>query len=325
MRLREGAKFWGKQKPLTPHQRSFLMFQQVTGTMSLVALAMAAMWADDDEDDWFQITALGPKNRDRRSQLMESGWRPYTIRIGPLQINYSEWPIGNVMGMIGAASDKHRYEGKTPDATDLLTVATLTQLRVPFSQGFLSSLAGLTRVLGSDDPNMWKKELIRMPSAFVPKFAKDIEGSFFSAKQDDSTVGRMFMNQLPIVRLLGRPQLNVLGEPVFAKYAERAVKLHRFGNINWDDPFFDLITHKGVFVPNVPRSVPLGDRTMTEDERYEYIKSRGQIMAKKFRNPEHLNRMRRMSKQELQEHLRDVATRAGRGAKRMIRRGSTSP
>lgn len=316
LRTREGAKTWN----LTEEQRSLVYFQQFTGALGLMALYLLAMPDDDDEDEgWFEVTALGTRNRERRKQLEASGWKPYTVRIGNLRFNYAEWPIGNVLGMIGAAADKKKYGNKELGGTDLIGIAVMEQVQVPMRQGFLSSLKGLSDAVGSGSPNAVIRHMGKMPTGFIPRFAKDAERVFNPTLVDSDTFDGAILEQMPVARAAGRPKLNVLGEPMVLANMDR-IALGRVVRLDQEDKFFDLIRKKGVFVPTVARVVPLGKTVMTDEQRYRYVKRRGQEMAKKLRSPATLRRMEKMDREDLQDYLSKISTAASKRIKRQMRR-----
>jgi hypothetical protein len=51
----------------------------------------------------------GPRDPEKRQQLLENGWKPYSWQIGNTYISYVNTPMALAMGMIGSATDPARY------------------------------------------------------------------------------------------------------------------------------------------------------------------------------------------------------------------------
>ena len=67
--------------------------------------------SDDDEEDekrW-GISARGPSDYNKRNQMRNRGWMPYSIRIGGHQISYQYSPLVVPLTMLGTISDAKKY------------------------------------------------------------------------------------------------------------------------------------------------------------------------------------------------------------------------
>ena len=94
------------------------------------------------------IHGNGPADVDRRKQLMEAGWKPFSIQIGPHYFSYTYSPIGLYLSIVGNITDTYRY--KQMEQKDALTRTmygvSLLGATV-FNQSFLSGLSNVFRAL----------------------------------------------------------------------------------------------------------------------------------------------------------------------------------
>ncbi len=99
-----------------------------------------------------QISGDGPKDTQRRAALMESGWRPNSIKLGDRWVGYQLFqPVGLQASLIANAFDAWRESGAKPkDAPDMLAQTIARSANSFLDQSFLSGLFSMAEAL--NDP-----------------------------------------------------------------------------------------------------------------------------------------------------------------------------
>lgn len=152
--LKKRIGFWenmpdNKKRNLTLEERRK---EAIKATMGLAA--MTAFWflssPGDDDDPIIEITAGGTGNFAKNKTLRDTGWRPYSIRIGDKWISYKFTPLLIPLSIIGAARDIKKYRADGDSLTDWQALE-----RAAFSVGSLildeTAVGGLTDLLGAID------------------------------------------------------------------------------------------------------------------------------------------------------------------------------
>jgi ribosomal protein S13 len=141
-RAMKGGSITGNRKTFTEQDRKELMIKATIGTTAAIAaFVLSGIGGDDEEEPFFQITADGYNDYKKNKELEQTGWRPYSIKVGNRWISYKLMPMAAILAAVGALRDKERY-GK-----EKLTENTLNYVVAPM-QEFISTVAE-TSFLGS--------------------------------------------------------------------------------------------------------------------------------------------------------------------------------
>ena len=188
-----------------------------TGAMTLFAM-LGAKWLDED-DPPFAVYGLGPFGS-KRKQLMAGGWIPYSIKIGPVYLNYQETPMAVGLSIVGNYQDGLRWKDEDDKALSLRTAAAVAgSMKTITSQSFLSGMMDLLTLVdrGAATESTLKGFLnlgLRAGSNLVvPNALRQTERLFYPEVTNNDVTG-VLVRQLPFVRLARKPMLNLLGEPV---------------------------------------------------------------------------------------------------------------
>ena len=269
-------------------------------TASVIGAAVAAVvysWAksnkdENDTDTGFMIYGMGPHNRD----LMPKGWKPYTMKIGKTYVSYAETPLVFMLAPIGAMMDAERYTSSWKDRDGMAKALYLGQLSMGAvtSQGVLSSMANFLEMLsGKRKP---QSLVSSFTSGMVPAqgLLRDINTLFDGRKIDADTVGAAIFRDVPVIRgMMGRPALNVWGEPVKFEGLERIPVVKRvLTGGGTPDPASDWLSRNKLNIPALPQNLAAGQYLPHEDkagrmnrihamvwtdaERYEFAQKSGQ-------------------------------------------------
>lgn len=134
------------------------------------------------------ITGRGPSNPRERSQLMETGWQPYSIKHGDKYLSYNRFePVGILFGITADLTEAYKYtqtkEFKESEE-QLNEVAALLMGSVSqnlINKTFLTGLSGAVEVI-SDPDRYGDKFVERFVGSWVPTVG------FYQRKVDDPMV-----------------------------------------------------------------------------------------------------------------------------------------
>lgn len=129
-------------------------------TVGTVGLAALAFWASQGV-----ISGDGPSDPEQRAALMESGWRPNSIKIAGKWYDYSNalQPLSQPLFAIANAYEQYRTTGKKPNPAEIASATGGAIL----SQSFLSGLSDLNMAL-SDPGRYGERFAARIAQGFVP-------------------------------------------------------------------------------------------------------------------------------------------------------------
>jgi hypothetical protein len=168
------------------------------------------------------ITGRGPTDPEERKALTDSGWLPYSIKVGDTYVSYARMdPIATIMGTI--ADMTHATDFMPEDKQDHLTevgMGVIVALTNNFTnKSFLQGLSNFFDLMHSPDRAV-KTVSQSFLSSFVPNIAKDIANASNDIYQGDETTQEVrsildaVMAKVPGLSATLESERNVLGEKV---------------------------------------------------------------------------------------------------------------
>lgn len=206
------------------------------------------------------ITGRGPTDSREKSILMETGWQPYSLRIGDKYYSYNRFePVGILFGITADMSDIGKYVDRQLTAEENVELGKLmSMLAASFSENitnktFLTGLSDTIEMI--NDPDRYGEATIqRFVSSFVPTF------TYYERKADDpvirdvQTFGDSFVNRFP----------EIVGTTGARTSVDLPSKRNVFGEIRTFTPTFD---------PLGGRYSPVRVSTVTDDVVFnEFVK-----------------------------------------------------
>ena len=288
--------------------------QLVKATAGSVAMAgLGAMFAqnEDDKDPALMVTADGPADYNKKQQLMDQGWAPYTIKIGGHYIGYREMPIGFALGLLGRYFDAKRY-GNLPgdDPAKRLAFTMLSAAGEFTSRSWVANTSDFLDILRNNNPDRagqaFEGFVGRTAGGFVPLNQSSIrilDKLWDPTHYTSQSMTGLLMSQVAFARRLNDPMLDALGQPV----QERPFSA--FAATQTADPVWQALADKGVWLPATPKTEWLGDRQMTEDEHYRFVQQSGQKIREALQNGG-IDQMNNLDAEAAQEYLNCVVKAA---------------
>lgn len=268
-------------KQMTPAEiqllRGKILFQ---GLFALSVIAALAAQPDDPDERWFDIHG-GWKDLDKkaRDDLMGTGRKRYSIRIGKHSFSYQYWPMAILLASIGNHSDTMRYgKGKAMKAHDVFASDMLRAVQVTADMAAMAKVMESMNYLSHGDvdgaANHIKKFVGDAAGGLVPNLLKEFDTYRDPQVYTPTEIWHYFQKHIPIARSdIGRPKINLLGEVIEITRHP----LLRFYSSSEVGPVWREIgkkADKGVFMTSLgekSKELPNGDRIpMTDEEDYDY-------------------------------------------------------
>ena len=118
------------------------------------------------------LTGRGPRDPALRQQLRESGWQPYSIKVGDKYVSYARAdPFSTIIGFIADLTDvAHKMEeGEIEGLTEVGSSLIGAMTAVITDKTFISGLTGMFNAVTR--PDLYGEQLVKQyASAFVPNF-----------------------------------------------------------------------------------------------------------------------------------------------------------
>ena len=319
--LREGlparglqAIFGGKRE-MSRVQRQQLG-RAVIGTAGMIYAASLAM-----ED---RLSGNGPSNANKRRQLMDSGWRPNSIKFGNRWYPYQNWgPPAVGLTLVGNYFDSTKYGNMGEDeANERLVAATLGSINSILEMSFLSGLSDLATAIENYDrggERYVKRYISGQLTSPVPNLYRQTARYFDTTQFETDSVGEYIRSNLRITGGL-RPRLNVFGEPISGEKLTNLLPVKET-----DDPVIKFLAANELWV-SVPSKATkirkpgeMESRVMTEDEYYNYVKISGKMIKERLARD--INVIKGYDSKRQEEMVDDVVADARKEAKRKIEFG----
>lgn len=171
------------------------------------------------------ITGGGPTNPRERRNLMATGWRPYSVKVGDYYVSYARLdPFASVMGLAADLYEKTAQMGRDGEVDDSWLQAVMLGGAYSISNNIAdkSYLAGINNVLQAliDPEHEFEGLIKRQGTAYIPKII-----SQWTPITDDAYVKKTYglleglTSKLPFANQSIEPMRNYLGEPLESMYA----------------------------------------------------------------------------------------------------------
>ena len=281
---------------------------------ALSTLALAATVGNN-------IQGSGPKDINKKKELMDEGWRPYTIKVGDKYISYREWPVALNLAALGTYYDQQKYnEGADKNLDTRLAMAMVGTLQFGFTSSWISSVNNALSVANPENYESFQKALGNLAGTtagslvpFNQKNLQVIDKIFDPSQYSPQGVTGALMSNIAFVRRDdgGRPTLNAMGEPISVS------PVQAFYSMQNEDPVWSALADKGAFIPVASKSQKINGRSMSSDEHYDLVLDAGQAFKADMLNGG-LEQLAGMTPEEAQAFVESTYKMEERRAKLQI-------
>jgi hypothetical protein len=233
-----------------------------------ISMGVAMLAADG------MITGRGPNNPRERAVLMETGWQPYSIKIGDTYYGYNRFePVGILFGVSADLSEIGSYVGNNKNTVleDAEIVGTMLAMSITeniTNKTFLTGISDLVEAIS--DPGRYAPNAIRrFLASSIPTVAYYERKDQDPYLRDVRSITDAFLNRLPGQSEKLALKRNILGEP--RKYSKGALGKFsptRESKLN-NDPVFNEFVNLG-YAPSKP-SRQIGGVDLTTEQYDELL------------------------------------------------------
>jgi predicted nucleotidyltransferase len=299
----------GNAREFTQDERNRMYFQATVGS-ALMAGTLVAVFKG-----LMDVTFKGPDDREQREQLMQSGWRPYSVRIGNgPYMSYRDTPALLPLAITGHVADTYKYGKADADETLAERVAWAyanALVKAPFATSPLTGLADLLGAATSGTHGIERGVAGLPANVGIPgvRLLSELD-RYLDPKMYDSNA---LQRTVPFLRREGTERSDIQGRTI------EAVPADRFFGAASNDPVDKFLREKNVFIPGVGTGVKVGNETMSDEQREQYKRLSGQRIRVRLLGA--IPRLRAMTAEKAQEEIdrisRDERTKAKEALARM--------
>ena len=177
------------------------------------AMASMAMLANDG-----LVTGRGPADYREKSILRETGWQPYSIRVGDTYYAYNRFePVGILFGLAADWSDIYKYVSKETAKENELELGELaTMMAASFTENitnktFLTGISDFINVMFNPD-RYGEASLQRFFASFIPTASYYVRKNNDPLIRDSQSFMDAFYNRIPGLSTELPARRNVFGE-----------------------------------------------------------------------------------------------------------------
>lgn len=295
LRVAKGGIGWSTlsdnlHRKYTPQERAEVLTRAITGV-----IGMAAIYAlTDDDEGIFKITANGTGDTQKNFELQESGWRPYSIKIGDTWYEYKNTPLAIPFATIGFIRDAEKYQGQK-DMESKASIVMFGTMKYVMDLSFLQSLSAFMDTFSKENrggaENFFKKtqksaestaKSFVVPNAFT-QLSRSIQEVMDMPIKKAQDTGDQIIRDIPILRDNLGNIYDALGDPVVPSQLEKFIPLKPSGT-NETEKVWKLIVDNNAWIgkPRRPQK-PYGD-SLTDEEYDKYSLLAGKITKRNLQS-----------------------------------------
>ncbi len=286
-----------------PVERARLIMAAQIGGFVLTAAAMGLFLDDDDDERPYEISGtwygLAPA---KKSQLMSTGERPLSIRVGDKWISFKNTPFASALAFVGNLRDKQRFRGdqfSEESAMERLVNAWLLGALYIKDVSAMSQLSAIIGAAATDTRDELEDANKKLASTLGNTLAGFVPVVSMLREIDTITHGDVYrpnggmeawVRNIPFARrTVGTgPAVNALGDDIEAP----RLPWGRWLSEQPDDDEWETVArlaNRGVFLP-IPGKTALivgrdgARRQMTPAEYHQYAREAGKLWREEIRS-----------------------------------------
>jgi SAM-dependent methyltransferase len=298
-------------------------------TIIFLMLMSAVKDRREKREPWFEVHGPGPSDPDKLKQFLASGAKKFSLRVGKVVFNYTDWPALNlILGVLGTLYDQMVYSESDMAITDWVSQAAWAIALTTLNRNALGGASALFEILSASTPDQVRQSRFKqIASSYVtgftrPSFVRWAETTLTGQRQETGTTEGWLLSMLPVASMFrDRPALNILGEPIEISRWDNTAG--RVASLQKSHPVLSPLTTAGLYI-NPPQRYEIYDssspstvRKMTDAEFYDYTKVWGETMRGVL-TPEVVGRFTELSKtapNTAQDILNTLTSKVGQEAR----------
>ena len=194
-------------------RRDLALARIATGSMIMAAAADLALSG--------QVSGGGPADPVLRQNLRNTGWQPYSIKVGDTWYSYNRLdPVGATIGMAADAAEILGQVGDDADAMDISAAMVVSVAQNVTSKTYLSGLSDFFEVMSSSstDPEANNTKAVqwieRLAGSMVPTGVAQVERTLSPELSATQGIIDKWRSRIPGLSEDLPPRRNIFGEPI---------------------------------------------------------------------------------------------------------------
>ena len=318
-------------------KRRLFLAKQVLGTALFLGL-LGKVMSDDEEDAWLQISAGGPKDRNKKIQWFDQGNKPWTLTLGGqdgINVNYRDWAIAPVFMAVGAMSEAVKFDDAEKYSRENWSVIGNTLGPFFLNSSMLQTLGDLTGQNSYSDETKLLATLSKpIRGLFNPAIIRHLEKQISPELEDKKSLGDAwysdYMGEVfygtPIIRNMAlEDKYNHLGQKIVPNKMTNAlvkgIGLDRFFTSSRPThPIYKFMANKGAWFPGVSKQKKLLGEPMTSEQYRRYAVIVG-MHREIIMDKDELKSLEDFELEDLQQQIRDYDAEAHDYAEALLAEG----
>ena len=271
------------------------MAKATLGTLIMGGTYALAKSLEDDDKPWFDIVGGGTGDFRKDQELMASGWKKHSLKIGDRYYSYQYTPLAIGLSIVGNMRDAEKYRKmEEKELLTRLTMATFLASKTVTEMSFLNGMFQFMEAWNQRDPektaSYFKRFAANTATSVIPNLVKQIDKLFDPTVYDANTLTEYMLKNIPIARGALLPKINVLGEDVGTDEGISDRLLFNLTSKQKADPVWQFIVKNKAWVSVPSKSMTVWDnklkaeRQIEPDEYYGYIKESGKRIKQRIKN-----------------------------------------
>lgn len=313
-----------KYRKYTKEERVDEMIKASVGLVTMAAL-YALSDPGDDDNPTIEITANGTGDIRKNYELRDTGWRPYSIRIGNTWVSYQYTPLSLAFAPIGFIRDRAKYKDETIENSGVAAIIENTfynTWRFMADMTFLGSMSNFVSAVSSDNPGAGVKMLEKsvgnvIRTMYMPNFYTHLNKAynewFNIPTKEAETVWQQLYKDVPFARNKLNDKVNALGDPVVLQTDRVTTDVRH-------DPVLDFIIKNKAYI-GVPKRESIvieypTQRFATEDEYHDFLVERGKLIRRDISNL--MKNSKGWSEEDIKSEINRIRDKATKAAKYIV-------
>ena len=275
------AKFGLKLTPLgildTGYKVAFkgLKGGELSADLAKSAIGMMATWPIASKVMDGTITGGGPSDKEQKKILMDSGWQPYSIRVGNEYFSYARFePLAITMGLIADGAELMSIV----DKEDMVAKASFALATNVTNKTFMKGFARFLDAL--QNPDRYGKSFFQQfAGSLIPSVVAQAARAQDPIVREPRTIGQAVQARIPGQSENVPALRDVWGQPI-VRYSKTMTGIERFLSPVYvsqlkNDPATSEIVRLKMDISSPRRSV--ADVDLTEDDYSTYAEMAGNM------------------------------------------------
>ena len=170
------------------------------------------------------LTGAGPSDKNHKQALMESGWQPYSVKIGDTFVSYQKLdPFASLFSVVADVYEHMQYEldFERPELSDVIEAVTVASFEQLQSKSYLQGIGQFMDMI-TDPTTEVPKFTGKMLGNLIPNLIASSDELFSDNIEETRGLWDTFMRRIP-GQWMNNHKRNAIGEKIERRQFESAL------------------------------------------------------------------------------------------------------